>query len=108
LTLHRRNDGALVVDVGAGESPPRAPADIWLIGFDRLHHTEVLRGENEGRTLTDYHPVRTYRRIGAWPGWALELVVPASDMETVGEEVAVVVQTAEMGPILTASLLAEK
>ena len=106
LTLRRRRDGALIVDVGAGESPPRAPADIWLIGFDRMHHTQVLRGENEGQTLTDYHTVRFYRRIGAWPGWALELVVPASDAAALGDgAVAVLLQTAGLGPILTASLL---
>jgi hypothetical protein len=108
LTLHRRPDGALIVDVGAGQSPPQAPADIWLIGFDRMHNTQVLRGENEGQTLTDYHPVRAYRRIGAWPGWALELVVPASETEALGDEVAVLVQTAGLGPILTASVLTER
>ena len=105
LTLHRRNDGALIIDIGAGASPPVAPADIWLIGFDRMHHTQVLRGENEGQTLTDYHPVRFYRRIGAWPGWALELVVPASETPALGDEAAVLVQTAGLGPILTASVL---
>ena len=106
VTLRRRQDGALIVDVGAGDSPPRAPADIWLVGFDRMHHTRVLRGENEGQTLTDYHPVRFYRRIGAWPGWSLELVVPAADAVALGSgEVAVLIQTAGLGPILTASVL---
>jgi len=106
LVLRRRQDGALIVDIGAGASPSSAPADIWLIGFDRMHHTQVLRGENEGQTLTDYHPVRFYRRIGAWPGWSLELVVPASDAAALGEgEVAVLIQTAGLGPILAASVL---
>lgn len=106
LTLRQRQDGALLIEVGAGNSPPGAPADIWLIGFDRMHRTQVLRGENEGQTLTDYHPVRTYRRIGAWPGWSLELIVPAAEAKALGDGgVAVLVQTEGLGPILSASLL---
>src|SRR5579872_2649830 len=73
LALRWREDGALLVEVGAGDSPPESPADIWLVGFDKWQRTQVLRGENEGQTLTDYHPVRSYGRIGAWPGWSLEL-----------------------------------
>ncbi|HZT52044.1 MAG TPA: DUF1223 domain-containing protein [Stellaceae bacterium] len=104
LALRWRNDGALLVDVGAGASPPGAPADIWLIGFDEMHHTQVLHGENEGQALTDYDVVRAYRRIGAWPGWSLELVVPAGDVAALGDRAAVLVQTAGLGPILTASV----
>src|ERR1700691_1636099 len=35
LTLHRREDGALLVDVGEGKSPEKEPATLWLIGFAR-------------------------------------------------------------------------
>jgi hypothetical protein len=104
LTLRRRQDGALLVEVGAGESPPRAPADIWLIGFDRPHETRVLRGENEGQTLTDYQVVRSYRRLGGWPGWSLELVVPAAEAAALGDGgIAVVLQAAQLGPVLAAA-----
>jgi hypothetical protein len=104
LTLRRRQDGALLVEVGAGESPPRAPADIWLIGFDRPHETQVLRGENEGQTLTDYQVVRSYRRLGGWPGWSLELVVPAAEAAALGDGgIVVVLQAAQLGPVLAAA-----
>jgi hypothetical protein len=64
----------------------------------------VLRGENEGQTLTDYQAVRSYRRIGAWPGWSLQLVVPASEASALGDGgIAVLVQSAGLGPILAAS-----
>jgi hypothetical protein len=106
LTLHRRADGALLVDVGAGPSPLGAPADLWLVAYDRKHETKVLRGENEGHTLTDYDAVRIYRRIGAWPGWSLELVVPASEAPARPDGgIAVLLQTAGVGPILTAARL---
>ncbi|HUZ75581.1 MAG TPA: DUF1223 domain-containing protein [Stellaceae bacterium] len=106
LTVRRREDGALLVEIGAGASPPRAPADVWLIGYDRMHRTKVLRGENEGQTLTDYNVVRSYRRIGAWPGWSLELVVPAAEIPARKDGgVAVLLQSEDMGPILTAARL---
>jgi hypothetical protein len=106
LTLRRREDGALLVEVGASTSPPRAPADIWLIGYDGPHATQVAQGENEGQILTDYNAVRTYRRLGAWPGWSLELVVPAAEVPAVGDGgIVVLVQTAGVGTILAAARL---
>jgi hypothetical protein len=108
LTLHRRDDGALQVDIGGGASPPGMPADIWLIGFDPMHRTEVLRGENGGHELIDFAAVRSYRRLGAWPGWSLELVVPPAEAAALGEDAAVLVQTAGLGPILTAATIGPK
>ena len=106
LTLRRRADGALLVEIGAGTSPPKAPADIWLIGYDRMHRTQVLRGENRGELLTDYDVVRTYRRIGGWPGWSLELVVPPAELPAAATGgIAVLVQAAGVGPILAAAEL---
>ncbi|HUK58568.1 MAG TPA: DUF1223 domain-containing protein [Stellaceae bacterium] len=103
LALRWREDGALLVDVGAGQSPEKSPADIWLVGYDKPHQTEVLRGENAGRTATDYQAVRSYRRIGAWPGWSLELVVPQNETTGLGTGgIAVLVQAAGLGPVLAA------
>ncbi len=103
LELRWREDGALLVEVGAGQSPEKAPADIWLIGYDKPHDTEVLRGENAGRTAVDYQAVRNYRRIGGWPGWSLELVVPHDEVQGLGTGgVAVLVQAAGLGPVLAA------
>ena len=103
LGLHWRDDGALLIDVGAGDSPDDAPADIWLLGYDRPHETEVTRGENAGQKITDYQAVRNYRRVGFWPGWSLELAIPANNVAALGTGgVAVIVQTAGQGPILAA------
>jgi hypothetical protein len=103
LELRWREDGALLVEVGAGQSPEKAPADIWLIGYDKPHQTEVLRGENAGRTAVDYQAVRSYRRIGGWPGWSLELVVPRNEATGLGTGgIAVLVQAAGLGPVLAA------
>jgi hypothetical protein len=109
LTLRWREDGALLVDIGGGDSPQESPADVWLVGFDKPHETQVLHGENEGQTLTDYQVVRTYKRLGAWPGWSLELVVPAGDAASLGSGgIAVLVQSAGVGPILSAAEIAAR
>jgi hypothetical protein len=106
LALRWREDGALLVDVGAGESPPKIPADIWLIGYDRPHETSVPRGENAGQTLTDYQVVRSYRKLGGWPGWSLELIVPSAEITALGNGgIAVLVQSGELGPILAAATI---
>jgi len=103
LELRWREDGALLVEVGAGQSPAGAPADIWLVGYDKPHETQVLRGENAGRTAVDYQAVRSYRRIGAWPGWSLELVVPPAETAGLGTGgIAILVQTAGLGPVIAA------
>jgi hypothetical protein len=109
LALRWREDGALLVEVGAGASPPDSPADIWLIGYDGAPETRVMRGENAGQTLVDHHPVRTYRRIGRWPGWSLELVVPADEAPALGNGgIAVLVQAADVGPVLAAAQIAPR
>jgi len=104
LALHWLPSGALAVDIGEGQSPPDEPATIWLVGFDNPHTTPVLKGENEGKTLTDYQAVRSYRRIGAWAGWSMELMVPPDQAKALGDGgVAVLVQAQGTGPILTAA-----
>ncbi len=104
LKLRWREDGALLVDLGDGQSPPGAPATVWLLGYDHMHTNQVLAGENEGRTAWDYHPVRSFRRLGGWAGWSEELVVPAEEAKTLGDDCAVILlQLDGSGPILTAA-----
>jgi hypothetical protein len=109
VALRWRADGALIVDVGDGASPPGQPATLWLVGYDSEHTTRVMRGENEGRTLTDYHPVRSYQRLGKWAGWSAEFVVPAAEVKTLGDGgIAVLLQEDGTGPILNAAQIAQR
>ena len=61
--------GEVVVAVGPGTGA----ADIVLVGYDRSHVTAVGRGENSGRTLTEWNVVRSVQSIGAWTGAALSI-----------------------------------
>ena len=104
LKLRWRDDGALVADIGDGRSPPAQPATVWLVGFDRMHTTQVLAGENEGKTAWDHRPVRSFRRLGAWAGWSEELVVPPDEAKALSDYgAAVLVQLDGTGPIITAA-----
>ncbi len=102
LTVERQSDGSLGVHVGALATPAEA-ATVWLIGYDRPQSTEVPSGENSGRTITDYCPVRMVRQLAAWSGPAVDATVSAADLAHTGNGgVAVLVQQGGDGPILTA------
>lgn len=91
-----RESGKLSISVGAGEGE----GDVLLIGFDRENTTEVGRGENGGRALTESSAVRSIRSIGTWSGSALSL----SEDTPAGENVAVLLQ-APNGHIVGAARL---
>lgn len=104
LKLGWRDDGALLVQLGDGQSPPGEPATVWLVGFDRMHTNPVLAGENQGKTAWDHHPVRSFRRLGAWAGWSEALTVPPDEAKNLGDYgAAVLLQMNGTGPILTAA-----
>ena len=93
----------LDIRIGAGPAPD-APAPVLLIRYEDGHVTDVARGENRGRTLTDAHVVREIRRLGTWTGAPLALTVPmeagqTDDPAAPGGHV-VLVQRGEAGPIL--------
>jgi len=107
LAFERRSDGGLLVHVGAAEA--KRPATVWLACFDRQRSTPVPRGENAGSTLTNYHIVRHFESLGTWKGQSLDLsVAPEVVEEYAGrpdQDVAVLVQTEGVGPILAAERL---
>jgi hypothetical protein len=107
LMLERRADGGLLVHVGAAEA--KRPATVWLACFDRQRSTAVPRGENAGSTLTNYHIVRHFESLGTWKGQMLDFSVgPDVVAEYAGkpdQDMAVLVQTDGVGPILAAERL---
>jgi hypothetical protein len=104
LTLRWRDDGALVADIGEGQSPPGEPATLWLVGFDKMHTMAVTTGENAGKTAWDHHAVRNFRRLGSWAGYSEQLIVPPEEAKNLGDYgAAVLLQVNGNGPILTAA-----
>ena len=77
-------------------------ADVWLVTFIHEQTTQVVRGENHGKTLTSHNIVRMVRHIGEWDGSAKTFDVADLGLEA-GQGCAILVQDERPGPVLGAS-----
>ena len=88
--------------VAIREAPPRAPADIWLVRYDRRTLlVPIVAGENDGRTLPHRNIVRELVRIGSWNGAAETFRLPPP--ADANFATAILVQAPNGGPILAAA-----
>ncbi len=97
-------DGVRLRAVVTGASEAKG-AIIWLALFDRRHATKIPRGENEGKTLTNYQVVRDWKKLGQFEGEKAEFSVNVAGEK--GEKrsgAAVLVQQGKGGPILGAAV----
>ncbi len=78
--------------------------DIFFVTFDAKHETKILRGENRGETLVNTNIVRAWDRVGRWSGDPVDLMVSLAGKKGDGG-CAVIVQAANQGPIVAASML---
>jgi hypothetical protein len=78
LALVPAAEGPARISVGAG---PKTPATVWLVGYDRQQVTPVGRGENAGRSLTEYQVVRRAAPLGPWAGEAVDYALPDKESE---------------------------
>jgi hypothetical protein len=96
-------DDTMVVSVPAGQSNGKT-ATVWLVMFDRMHTTDIKRGENGGKKLTYYNVVREFRSIGTWTGKAMTIPVKVQDEGR--DDCAVLVQYEDTGRIVGAGKMA--
>lgn len=81
-------------------------ATIWLVAYDSTHTSEVERGENRGKALTNYNVVRAMRSVGEWDGKAKTLMLNLADEIAAGYgNAAVLLQVGKVGPIIAAAKL---
>ncbi len=101
VAVEQPDPNRFIVSLGAADYDG-APADIILVRYDDAHVTEVARGENRGRTLTDVNVVRQFDVIGQWRGEAMTISasLPVSDIPG---GCAVLVQMPDHGAILGAA-----
>ena len=99
VRLTREPDGDIAVEISSADFG--GPADVWFVGFERTRSTEVRRGENSGRRLTNYRVVRKLTRLGGWNRAATTFTVPADEIG--GDGCAVLVQAEGQGEILGAA-----
>lgn len=97
-------EGSIIIEVGA-ESHIRS-SDVTLIAFARSAVSAIGRGENSGRTLTEYNIVRGLRHLGEYDGHAQIYRAEISALPKDATDVAVLIQASDQGAIVGAGRLA--
>ncbi len=98
LTVSRTDEGGLAIAV-EGTAP--SAADVWLVHLLDRRVTDVLGGENDGKTLANHNIVVGLERVGPWTTGSAPLTVPALTGQ--GDGCAILVQAANQGEILAAA-----
>lgn len=99
------NQGTFSVEISQQAGPHDKGEDIrvFAVFFDKLHQTEIKRGENAGQQLTNYNVVRSFEEIGTWNGDAQTITF--TNKKALGDSSAVILQSYLSGKILGAARL---
>ena len=88
--------------VSLGSARYDGTADVLLVRYDARHETPVSRGENRGRTMTNFNVVRDFQKIGTWSGEEAQIMLTNSDL--IGPQgqdgCAVIIQEPNTGPVV--------
>ncbi len=79
------------------------PCDVLLIAYRRSATSAIGRGENAGRTLTEYGIVRAVQNLGAWSGQAHQFHAALKSLPSDATNAAVLVQTTGQAAIIGAA-----
>jgi hypothetical protein len=99
----QRVEGDLVVKVPARAA--RESYDVYVIGYLPRAVTEIARGENAGRTLTEVNVVRSIRRLGTSDDEAREWRLAVDSFPKDATRVLVLLQRPNDGPVAGARSL---
>ena len=94
-------EGEILIELRARMLAPAT--EVLLLAYRRTAVSPVGRGENAGRTLTEYNIVREIRRLGRWSGEQRRYHVPAQSLPPDATDVAVLVQREGQGSIIGAA-----
>ncbi len=110
VSIRRMADGRrLSIEIGAGEKP-KDPVHVTVLYFRDSVTVPITRGEIAGKTVTYRNAVSDIDTIGMWDGKALQIDLPASQIERYNASgCAVLLQTSHnaghaLGPILGAAV----
>jgi hypothetical protein len=106
VDVTRISDGQVRIQIPGSDALYRGEADIMLVRFDEKHVTDVTRGENKGKTLTNHNVVRLLRPVADWNGEAVDMVMRLQDIGGANPAYcAIFVQERGQGRILGASVV---
>ncbi len=100
-------EGNIIIETG-GVPPGSEPreATIWLGVVQRVVEVPVKGGENRGKTLTYYNVVRELTPVGIWNGRPTTIrLARAALMRPETEDLVVLIQESNSGPIIGAAML---
>jgi hypothetical protein len=95
-------DGQILIDLAADAKV--ASSDIVLVGYRRQAVSAIGRGENAGRTLTEFNIVRVIRTLGQWDGRAQQFQARVDSFPADATDVAAIVQPIGQGHIIGAAV----
>ncbi len=93
-------DGQVLIDLAAQTNV--AASDIVLVAYRRQAVSAIGRGENAGRTLTEFNIVRVIRTLGQWDGRAQQFQTGVDSFPADATDVAALVQPVGQAPIIGA------
>jgi hypothetical protein len=99
LAVSRDAQGGYRVAIPGGATGQSTPASVYVALYDRSHETPVGRGENSGRTLTEFNIVRQWRKIGEWTGAPAEIELGLQPGADGADSCAIIIQDGDNGPI---------
>ncbi len=82
-----------------------APSEVLFVAYQRQVLSQIARGENAGRTLTQFNVVRSLRTLGQWNGGARLFRASVETLPPGTTDVAVLLQPVGLGPIIGAAML---
>ena len=92
--------------VALPDRPGYGGYEVNMAAYLSQAQTQVGRGENTGRTLTEFNIVRQFRTLGLWQGREAIFRVPLDGIPADATSVAVILQRAEQGPIAGSASIA--
>ncbi|MCQ0987094.1 DUF1223 domain-containing protein [Jiella marina] len=82
VRIHRDGENLHVITSGIPRRPGKKRPMLVFVTFADRMETQVDRGENEGRTLVNTHPVRSWQVMGMVGADGMEVELPMSSILT--------------------------
>jgi hypothetical protein len=82
------------------------PMDVYAISYLKQATTQIARGENARRSLTQFNVVRSFTRVGKWHGKPQTMNVSLATLPRDATSIAVLLQRPGQGAITGAATLA--
>jgi len=104
----REPNSIIIATGGAPDGVEVKDATIWLAVVQKTGSVPIKRGENTGKALTYTNVVRELTPVGLWNGKPMTIqLAQASIMRPETEDLIVLIQEADSGPIIGAARLGQ-